>query len=430
MSMLKPLLSWKGCVKESTSSYPSPRSIVGSALAGGEEYVALLESGGGLQARSRYSIIGLGAVEVLEEDRPREAYSSLDRFLGDEECYSMPCRAMAFLAASYEAVIAQEPWLRSYMSLHEWPVITAFKPETLIVYDHAAGRVVACGRRPAGGGRLREFTVGDLLYETGRDDFIGWVDEARRLIEEGEAFQIVLSRVKRYDWRGEPFTAYERLAGINPSPYMFYIKAGRRVVSGTSPELLVKLDGGVLETHPIAGTRPRGDGEEDIVYEEEMLSDPKELAEHVMLIDLARNDLTMIAVPGTTRVATLMDVEKYSHVQHIVSRVEAQARPGLRYADALRAMLPAGTVSGAPKPRAMEIIARLEDSARGPYAGAVGIAGSHAGETAITIRSFWTTSEGVEVRAGAGIVYDSMPEREYMETEYKLRAILKALGGV
>ncbi|MCE4602267.1 MAG: anthranilate synthase component I family protein [Desulfurococcales archaeon] len=423
-----PLAEWRGCRRQSSTSFPAPRRLARAAVSQGHDYVALLESGGGFQERARYSIVGIGARRVVEERSPHMVYRALERLGG--ECTRLPCREMAFIAVSYEAVVGAEPWLDPYLGRHEWPLLIGFMPETLVVYDHAAGRVIRCGPEPVGvEAGLQGFMLDGVLYETRREDYIDWVGEARELIRSGEAFQIVLSRVKEYGYRGEPLIAYERLASINPSPYMFYLRMNSRVIAGTSPELLVKLDSGVLETHPIAGTRPRGSGEDDIRLEEELLSDEKELAEHIMLIDLARNDLGSIAVPGTVRIPVVMDIEKYSHVQHIVSRVEAQARPGLGFHEALKHTLPAGTVSGAPKPRAMEIIAKLEDKPRGPYAGGVGIAAGMAGEAAITIRSFWTTEAGIEIRAGAGIVYDSKPEKEYMETEYKLEAIKKALGG-
>lgn len=426
---MRPLGYWDECRKQSSSSYPSPRGLARAAVASGEEYVALLESGGGFQSRSRYSIVGIGASDTVREDDPGSVYPAIAGLGGD--CERIPCRGMAFIVVSYEAVLAHEPWLSRLLGRHEWPLLAGFRPETLVVYDHVAQRVVVCGGSPpTGGGAVAGFRLTGTLYETPRGDFEDWVREARGLIEAGEAFQVVLSRVKEYAYTGSLFTAYERLASINPSPYMFYIQQGDLTAAGASPELLVKLDSGMLETHPIAGTRPRGrSGEEDIRLEEELLSDEKEIAEHVMLIDLARNDLGSLAVPGTVSVPVYMDIEKYSHVQHIVSRVEAQARRGLGFHTALKHTLPAGTVSGAPKPRAMEIIAMLEDKPRGPYAGGVGVTAGRAGEAAITIRSFWTTSHGVETRAGAGIVYDSRPEREYMETEYKLEAVRRALSG-
>ncbi len=434
MSHLAPLLHWEECSKEYIGHLPKPRNLARAAVDSGEEYVALLESGGGLQLRSRFSFVAIGASETLTVKEVTGVYDRLSSFLDSSPCSSLPCREPAFIAISYEAVGDEERWLQPKLRRHEWPVLVAFKPEKLVVYDHVSERAVVCpgGSLPSGGrgGGIGSFTSLGTTYKTPREDFEGWVLRAKEEIARGEAFQIVVSRLERIEYRGSVYTAYERLAEINPSPYMFYIKAGGREIFGASPELLVKLDRGRLESHPIAGTRPRGKGSDDIMLENSLLSDEKELAEHVMLIDLARNDLGSISVPGTVSVASYMDVEKYSFVQHIVSRVESLARKGLRFSEALKATLPAGTVSGAPKPRAMEIIASLEDEPRGPYAGAVGIAGSNAGEAAIVIRSAWTLEGSqLELRAGAGIVYDSIPEREYMETEYKLRALKKAVGG-
>ncbi len=429
---MNPLKRWEGCRRESIDNYINPRELTRRALKSGYDFVALLESGGSLQSRSRYTIVGVGADDAIIDGSWDGLYSRLDKFLSRYRCNLLPCRDMVFHVVSYEAVASSEPWLARYLRVHEWPLLVGFKPETILVYDNVNRRVVRCGREPQlsitsqdGSG----FRLGKLVYETGQEDYEEWVKRAKELITAGEVFQVVVSRVKRYEWSGDPFEAYNRLADMNPSPYMFYIKLENKVIAGTSPELLVKLDNGMLETHPIAGTRPRGRGVEDLLLEEELLSDEKEIAEHIMLIDLARNDLTSISRPGTTRVSMMMDIEKYSHVQHIVSRVVSRARDGLTFTDAVEATLPAGTVSGAPKPRAMEIIASLEDRPRGPYAGAVGVGASNAGEVAITIRSFWTVDGLIEMRAGAGIVYDSIPYREYIETEHKLEALKRALGG-
>ena len=427
---LRPLLSWEGCSKHSASSVPSPRRLT-AWLLGREDYVALLESGGGLPGRSRYTVVAAGVEDEASSNDPVNAYNALAGFLHRLRCSSLPCRDMAVILVSYEAVAGAEPWLADRLGRHEWPVAEAFKPSMLVVYDHAAERVVVCPEDAAIGSAEppQGFRARGVEYATPPDQYMEWVRELRRAIEDGEVFQVVVSRLVRAGFTGDPYAAYIRLAELNPSPYMYYIRMGDRFLLGTSPELLVKLSDGRLETHPIAGTRPRGRGERDIELEEEMLGDEKELAEHLMLVDLARNDLGRVAAPGTVRVTALMDVEKYSHVQHIVSRVEAQAAPGTTYHKALKAVHPAGTVSGAPKPRAMELIAGLEEEPRGPYAGAVGLAASHAGETAIVIRSAWGYMDGVvESRAGAGIVYDSKPERELEETRHKLRAVMKALG--
>jgi len=431
LSGLQPMLRWEGCRKASIHSLPSPRRLAAAAVARGEEYVALLESGGGQMHRSRFTVAAVGAEGYVEHSGREGVYRALARLLSMADCEGLPCRRPAFFILSYEAVADREPWLSPMLGAHEWPVLAGFTPEALVVYDHYAGRAVVCPESysPSGGGAPEAFRVSAARYATPREDYVEWVSTARRLIEEGEAFQVVLSRVEAYDYRGSLYGAYERLSQLNPSPYMYYVKTPAGEIIGASPELLVKLERGMLETHPIAGTRPRGEGEEDILLEEELLGDEKEVAEHLMLVDLARNDLGSIAEPGSVEVASLMDVEKYSRVQHLVSRVVARARRGLGFHDAVAATLPAGTVSGAPKPRAMEIIAMLEDRPRGPYAGAVGLGGREAGEAAIVIRSAWSLPGGVvELRAGAGIVYDSVPEREYLETVHKLRALREALG--
>ncbi|WP_148706300.1 anthranilate synthase component I family protein [Aeropyrum camini] len=428
--MPSPLLHWDGCVKESIHSIPSPRGLAAAAILSGEEYVALLESGGGLQNRSRFTFLALGARDAFRQEGIPGVYRNLGRFLEDRRCDTIPCRDMAVFTLSYDSVGDKEDWLAPRLGGHHWPIALAFEPEKLMIYDHAAERVISCPRSPTlsparGQGGFR---VEGKIYSTTREVFEDRVTKAIGEIERGEAFQIVLSRVERLYYKGSLFTAYLRLAGVNPSPYMYYMKAEDLEIFGTSPELLIKLDKGRLETHPIAGTRPRARGSSDVCLEEELLGDEKEVAEHIMLVDLARNDLASIAEPGTVEVTSFMDIEKYSHVMHIVSRVEAKARAGLAFYEAVSHTLPAGTVSGAPKPRAMEIISRLEPEPRGPYAGAVGIGGSNAGEAAIIIRSGWTVGEGVlEIRAGAGIVYDSKPSREFMETEYKLAALRRIL---
>jgi anthranilate synthase component 1 len=256
-----------------------------------------------------------------------------------------------------------------------------------------------------------------------RPDYTKMVEGLQGSIEEGHTFQTVLSRSFQADFEGSPVDAYEQLLAINPSPYMFFLSFGDRDVFGASPEMLVRVEDGTIETDPIAGTRPLGDTPaETKAYEEEMVTSEKETAEHSMLVDLARNDVGRVARPGTVEVEQLMEVERYSHVQHMVSRVAARLdedRDG-----------PAGTVSGAPKVRSMELIAELEGRARGPYAGCIGYLGLNGNvDSAITIRSAWAQNDTIEVRAGAGIVADSDPEREFEETQAKGEAMLDALAG-
>src|SRR6202171_6068249 len=256
------------------------------------------------------------------------------------------------------------------------------------------------------------------------------VDAAKEHILAGDAFQIVVSQRFSKPLEPSPFDVYRCLRAINPSPYMFFLSLGgdRRVV-GTSPEKLVQVEGRHVETRPLAGTRRRGaDPAEDTRLEKELLSDLKERAEHVMLVDLGRNDVGRVARPGTVNVDRLMEVERYSHVMHISSTVSGQLRDGCTSIDALRAAFPAGTVSGAPKIRAMEVIAELEPDQRGVYAGALGYVGFGGNlDMAITLRTV-VAAEGVAyVQAGAGIVADSRPEREFEETQEKAAPMFKAI---
>ncbi|HJN91249.1 MAG TPA: anthranilate synthase component I family protein, partial [Dehalococcoidia bacterium] len=216
---------------------------------------------------------------------------------------------------------------------------------------------------------------------------------------------------------------------VNPSPYTYYLEMGDHQIVGTSPELMVRVEEGVVAVHPIAGTRRRGlTDQEDRELEEELRSDEKEVAEHIMLLDLGRNDVGRVAVPGSVRVTQQLDIERYSHVMHLVSHVEGDLRPEVDAFEAFRATFPAGTVSGAPKIRAMEIIAELESDLRGPYAGALGYFGfGGMMETAITIRTIIMKDGVASVQAGGGIVYDSKPEAEFEETVNKAMALFTAL---
>jgi anthranilate synthase component 1 len=215
---------------------------------------------------------------------------------------------------------------------------------------------------------------------------------------------------------------------VNPSPYLYFLRFGERVITGSSPELLVRVEGDEVAVRPIAGTRPRGATREaDLALEEEMRGDPKERAEHTMLVDLGRNDVGRVARAGTVRVEELMITERYSHVMHLVSEVRGRLRRGLDALDALAAAFPAGTVSGAPKIRAMEIIDELEPARRGPYAGAVGYLGFNGDmDFAIAIRTAFAERGRVRLQAGAGIVADSVPAREWAEVQAKARALVRA----
>jgi anthranilate synthase component 1 len=255
------------------------------------------------------------------------------------------------------------------------------------------------------------------------------VEKAKEYIYSGDIFQVVLS--KRYELKinGSLSDFYFALRRINPSPYMYYLNMGETKIIGASPEMLVRVEEGQVETFPIAGTRPRvRDAFENMRLSRDLLSDPKERAEHLMLVDLARNDVGKVSEPGSVRVTDFMKIQQYSHVQHIVSRVIGELRSDCTSFDAFRAMFPAGTVSGAPKLRAMEIIEELEPTRRGPYAGAVGYFSFNGNaDFAITIRTLVARGDRCYIQAGAGIVADSVPEREWLETEQKLRALTKAL---
>jgi anthranilate synthase component 1 len=271
----------------------------------------------------------------------------------------------------------------------------------------------------------------------GRDEYIHAVEVAKDAIAAGEAIQVVLARRQSFDLPADPATGrvldgiglYRSLRRVNPSPYLFFVRVPAFEVVGASPELLVQLDGEKLTTHPIAGTRPRGaTPAEDQVLSEQLQRDPKERAEHVMLVDLGRNDLGRVSRPGTVTVSKYMDVEKYSHVLHLVSHVEGKLRPDLDALDALRAVFPAGTLSGAPKVRAMQLIAAAEGERRGLYGGAVGYLGYDGNlDTAITIRSGVLREGRAHIHTGAGIVAGSVPEKEFEETEHKAAALRRAI---
>ncbi len=266
-----------------------------------------------------------------------------------------------------------------------------------------------------------------------RDAYEAGVEAIREYIRAGDAFQVVLSQRLGMTLRAPPFDLYRAVRSLNPSPYLYFLELDGVTLVGSSPEVLVRLEDGTVTVRPIAGTRPRGaTPDEDRALAEELAHDEKELAEHRMLVDLGRNDVGRVAEFGTIRVPDLMVVERYSHVMHLVSQVEGSLAEGRSAIDVLRACFPAGTVSGAPKVRAMEIIDELEPTRRGPYAGAVGYVGfgGFRMDTAITIRTVLVTGGRAYVQAGAGIVADSVPAREYDETLNKARALLRAAAMV
>lgn len=269
-----------------------------------------------------------------------------------------------------------------------------------------------------------------VMSNTSQADFESMVRQAKEAIAAGECFQIVPSQRLSVPTAASPVGLYRALRSINPSPYMYFLNFGEYQIVGASPELLVLVEDGQVTLRPIAGTMPRGDTpEQDQALETHLLSDEKERAEHIMLVDLGRNDVGRVSSPGTVSVPRLMEIERYSHVMHIVSDVVGQLRPGLRPIDALRAAFPAGTLSGAPKIRAMEIIAELEADQRGPYGGAIGFFNRDGDlETAITIRTLVLKDGVAHIQVGAGIVADSDPPTEYQETLNKANAVLAAVA--
>jgi anthranilate synthase component 1 len=283
--------------------------------------------------------------------------------------------------------------------------------------------------KKAAPGKVGPKSASKLTSNTSRKAFEANVQKIKEYITAGEAIQVVYSQRLSRPTDLPPFEIYRALRTINPSPYMFYLDYGDFQIVGASPEVLVRVEDGNVMTRPLAGSRPRGKTPaEDAVLEQELRNDEKERAEHIMLVDLGRNDIGRVSEAGSVKVSELMDVERYSHIMHLVTHVQGKLRPDMDAFDALRACFPAGTVSGAPKVRAMEIIAELEPEKRGPYAGAVGYF-SFSGnmDMAIAIRTMVVSQGTAYVQAGAGIVYDSIPSPEYEESLNKARALLKAL---
>ncbi|MEE9284149.1 MAG: anthranilate synthase component I [Dehalococcoidia bacterium] len=293
-------------------------------------------------------------------------------------------------------------------------------------------RIIDRLERPLGrplSGTPAETPPGAFQSNMTQAQFEAMVECVKRYIVAGDIIQAVVSQRLRRETDAHPFDIYRALRKVNPSPYMFYLDLDGFQIVGASPEMLVQVERGRVATNPIAGTRPRGaDEAEDLALERELRADEKERAEHVMLVDLGRNDIGRVSEAGTVQVDQFLDVERFSHVMHLVSRVNGTLRAGMTSFDALRACFPVGTVSGAPKIRAMEIIAELEPHQRGPYAGGVGYFDfSGDMDTCIALRTMVVKDGVAYVQAGGGIVYDSVPEREYQETLHKAAASLRAL---
>jgi len=319
---------------------------------------------------------------------------------------------------------------------HTMKIVACARPDWFespeAAYRDAEHRIEAIERRLAQPAMPKPQIYGKLAEPQSnmtREEFREMVRKARGYITEGDIIQVVLSQRFSTQLPADPFTLYRALRLINPSPYTFFLKTGERILVGSSPEVMVRLTGDSAELRPIAGTRPRGANEaEDRALADELLKDEKERAEHLMLVDLGRNDLGRVATPASVQVSDFMTVERYSHVMHMVSNVKATLQADKNAFDLVRSTFPAGTLSGAPKIRAMEIINELEPQPRGAYGGAVGYLGYDGNmDMAITIRTLEIEGNEVAVQVGAGIVYDSDPDREFEETRHKAKGMMRAL---
>jgi anthranilate synthase component 1 len=433
----------------------------------------LFESVTGGERQSRFSFLGAGPREVLRlradhleverdgrrERKAGEPIAALRRVLAEVTAEPGPIPFTGGLVGyfGYDTVRLLERLPNRPPDPFGWPVALLARFDNLVIFDHAYQRVVAVANEiedevdaataerelsrlvrlltaaGAGGGvampsRAPRRPVAAIAGLDG-PAYRRAVATAKEHIAAGDIFQVVLARRFRLGRRIEPLPLYRALRMVNPSPYMVLLEAPEVALVGASPEMLVRKAGRHLTARPIAGTRPRGgDAEGDRRLAADLLADPKERAEHVMLVDLGRNDLGRVAAPGSVRVPTFMEVERYSHVMHLVSGVEAELASGRDGLDALLSCFPAGTVSGAPKIRAMEIVDALEPEARGPYAGAIGYL-SYTGDidTCIAIRTLVVGADDTSVTAGAGIVADSDPHAEERETESKAAGMLAAV---
>jgi len=344
---------------------------------------------------------------------------------------------------SYDAVRFWDRLPLQNMKKHHFPLLEFGIFTDGILYNHVEKQAYYFSIQP--NSRIKE--VKDLMSESRalqeestfsystpernltRKQFIEKVNKSKKYIYDGDVFQVVLSKRMTFKISGDLLTVYEKLRDINPSPYMYFFRMGGKHIIGSSPEMLLRVTGDHLETFPIAGTRPVADDDKrNQQLSKDLLNDEKEVAEHTMLVDLARNDIGKVSKYGTVQVKELMKVKRFSHVQHMISHVTGILQSGFDSYDAFRAVFPAGTVSGAPKLRAMEIIDELEPNFRGPYAGALGYFSANGScDFAITIRSIFANKSEAFIQSGAGIVMDSIPQTEWAETEQKANALLSAL---
>ena len=469
-------------VREVLSDLDTPLSVY-LKLADGP-YTYLFESVEGGERFGRYSIIGLPAHRVyafaghtlyvtqlgdlIEAREVADSLTEVERLRTAQKIprlSGLPGFTGGLVGwFGFECIEYIEPRLRGRDGIHPdrrdelgTPDILLMESREVAVFDNLKGRlyliVHADPREPQAWARanrrldaltyrLRQGGAGypETLDSTGlneadfvsgftREGFIAAVEKSKEYIRAGDIFQVVLSQRLSVPFRARPVDVYRALRALNPSPYMYFLDVGGTQVVGSSPEILVRLEDGKVTVRPIAGTRPRGKTPEaDAALEAVLLADPKERAEHLMLIDLGRNDVGRVSEPGTVEVGDRFVIERYSHVMHIVSEVTGRLKEGLSYADVLRATFPAGTVSGAPKIRALEVIRELEPVKRNVYAGSIGYISWHGdADTAIAIRTAVIQDGKLHVQAGAGIVYDSDPQKEWEETMSKGRALFRAV---
>ena len=363
---------------------------------------------GGLVGYFSYDYLGYSEPAVRREVRDTESFKDVDLMLFDKVIAFDNFRQKIILIVNMSLDEPETEYNRAVLELQQ------------------LDRLLRTGeKKEEPGGKL----LGEVTPLFDRETYCGMVERAKEHIREGDIFQIVLSNRLSAPFEGSLLNTYRVLRTINPSPYMFYFSGTDVEVAGASPETLVKLENGVLHTFPLAGTRPRGKTEaEDRALESELLADEKELAEHNMLVDLGRNDLGEVSKFGSVAVETLHSIERYSHVMHIGSTVRGEIREGLDALDAVEAVLPAGTLSGAPKIRACQLIGELENNKRGIYGGAIGYIDFTGNmDTCIAIRIAYKKNGRVFVRSGAGIVADSVPEKEYEECINKAKAVVSAL---
>ncbi len=445
-----------------------------------QPYTFLFESVQGGEKWGRYSIIGLPAktlirirannVSISVDDFETENFdveAPLDWIESYNSQFQVPDidglpRITGGLVGyfGYDTVRYVEPRLGS--NPHPDPIdnpdILLMVTDELVVFDNLSGKLTlivlvdpsSTGAREVGLKRVRQLhemlreplakrSVNHTTTAVSESDFksgfteAGYKGAVKKIIDyitQGECMQVVLSQRLSVPFEAPPLDLYRALRTLNPSPYMFYLDLGDHHVVGASPEILVRLEDNEVTVRPLAGTRPRGATEaEDIALEQSLMADPKELAEHLMLIDLGRNDIGRIAQTGSVKVTDKFSIERYSHVMHIVSNVVGRLKENMSPMDVLKATFPAGTLSGAPKVRAMEIIQELEPVKRGVYSGAVGYLSWNGNmDTAIAIRTAVIKDKTLNVQAGAGIVYDSDPESEWQETHSKARAIFRAVA--